>query len=327
MKEQFREQKYTGKIKVTYKIEENGVKVKKVWMADQEQLVASILRIVEDYQSQDIVQTLRGYYYDLVSEGLIPNAIEIYKRIGKLISDLRYSGHIDWSAMEDRARKKDMASEWESVSELIESAVYSYRLPRWKDQNKYIELFTEKDTMYSRLAPLTQKYHIPLCINRGYASSSVIYDLSKRIIGKLEDRKEVVLLYVGDHDPSGLDMIKDIEKRLTEFLENGREYFDADFKIVHVALTKSQIKKYNLPPNPAKVSDPRAKWYIEEHGKISWEVDAMKPQVMREIVEAEIQNHIDIDKYNAWIDKEKKEKQALKEFGEKLSKKSSGAKK
>ena len=326
MKEQFREKKYTGKIKVTYKIEENGVKIKKIWVADQEQLIASILRIVEDYQSQNIVQTLRGYYYDLVSERLIPNTIEIYKRIGKLISDLRYSGHIDWSAMEDRARKKDMASEWESVSNLIKSAVYSYRLPRWKDQDKYIELFTEKDTMYSRLAPLTQKYHIPLCINRGYASSSVIYDLSKRIIEKLEDGKKVVLLYVGDHDPSGLDMIKDIEKRLTEFLEMGRDYYDADFKIVHVALTKSQIKKYNLPPNPAKVSDPRAKWYIEEHGKISWEVDAMKPQVMRKIVEDEIQNHIDIDKYNVWIDKEKKEKQALKEFGEKLSKKSSWAK-
>ena len=321
MIEQFREKKYTGKIKVTYKIEVKGVKTKKVWQTDQEKLVENILRIVKDYQQQDIIQTLRGYYYDLVSEGLIPNAIEIYKRVGKLISNLRYSGHIDWSAMEDRARKKDMASEWDTVSDLIESAVSAYRLPRWQDQKKYVELFTEKDTMYSRLAPLTNKYHLPLCINRGYASSSVIYDLSKRIIDKLEEGKEVVLLYVGDHDPSGLDMIKDIEKRLTEFLEDGREYFEPNFKIIPIALTKEQIKEFNLPPNPAKVSDPRAKWYIEEHGSISWEVDAMKPQVMRKIVEEEILKHIDVEKYAVWIERERKEKQALKEFGNKLSKK------
>jgi len=319
-KEQFREKKYSGIIKITYKVEVNGVKVPKVWETDLQGLVRSILRIVEDYQQQDIIQTLRGYYYDLVSEGLIPNAIEIYKKMGKLISDLRYSGHIDWSAMEDRARKKEMHIEWDNIDDALKTITHIYRLPRWQDQDKYIEFFTEKDTMYPRLAPLTNKYHIPLCINRGYASSSVIYDLSKRVIEKLEDGKEVVILYLGDHDPSGLNMIEDMEKRLTEFLEDGREYIEPNFKIIHVALTKEQIKKYNLPPNPAKMSDTRSKKYIEEHGSISWEVDAMKPQIMRAIVEKEILNHIDVDKYNAWIKKEEKEKQALKEFGEKLSK-------
>lgn len=315
MKEQFREKEYKGTIKVTYKVEGE----RKVWIADQEKLVKNILRIVEEYQEQEIIQTLRGYYYDLVAERLIPNAIEIYKRIGKLISDLRYSGHIDWSAMEDRARKKEMSSQWSNVSALIKSAVYAYRLPRWQDQDKYIELFTEKDTMYSRLEPLTSKYHIPLCINRGYASSSVLYDLSKRIIDKLEDGKEVVLLYVGDHDPSGLDMINDIHKRVTEFLEGYEDdYYETKFKIIHVALTKEQIKEYDLPPNPAKHTDTRSNRYIQEHGSVSWEVDAMKPQIMREIVEEEILNHIDMQKYNSWIEKEEEQKQALKEFGESL---------
>ena len=322
LKEQFRDKKYTGNLKITYKVEEDGSKIKKVWESDQRELILNILRIVEDYQNQNIIQTLRGYYYDLVSEGLIPNAIEIYKRIGKLISDLRYSGHIDWKAMEDRARKKDMASQWENVADLMNSAVHSYRLPRWENQNKYIELFTEKDTMYSRLAPLTKKYHIPLCINRGYASSSVIYDLSKRILDKLEYRKQIVLLYVGDHDPSGLDMINDIEKRLTEFLEDGRDYYDPDFKIIHVALTKDQIEKYKLPPNPAKVSDPRAKWYMMKHGNISWEVDAMKPQIMREIVEQEILKHVDMKKYNSIIKKENIQKEDLKQLADDYVKKS-----
>lgn len=319
MKEQFRTKKFTGNIRLSYQIEEGGVKVKKLWECNQQELIQRILVLVREYQEQNIIQTLRGYYYDLLPS--IPNAIAVYKRIGKLVSDLRYAGLLDWSAMEDRARKVEIPLEFENLKERVDLAIHNFRLPRWSNQDKYIELVSEKDTMYSRLAPLTNKYHIPLCINRGYASSSVVYDLSKRLIENLEGGKEVVLLYVGDHDASGLDMIRDIEKRLTEFLEDGREYIEPNFKIVHVTLTKEQIKKYKLPPNPAKLSDTRAKAYIKEHGNISWEVDAMKPQIMREIVELEIQKHIDVDKYNAWIKREDKEKKALEVFADKLSKK------
>lgn len=313
MLEKFRDKKYSDRIKITYRVEEDGVKVKKVWEADQQELISRILKIVKEYQQQGITQTLRGYYYDLV--GFIPNAIEIYKRIGNLISDLRYSGHIDWSAMEDRARTNDIPQEFENLSELIQAAINSYKLSRWADQKFYVELFSEKDTMYSRLNPLARKYHIPLNINRGYASSSVIYELSKRLQEKIEEGKYVILLYVGDHDPSGLDMINDIEKRVEEFLTKGRRYTEPNFKIVHVALTKEQVEKYKLPPNPAKLSDSRSAKYIEEHGEISWELDALKPQIMIKIVEDIILKYIDMDKYNAWIDREKEEKQEMVDWG------------
>lgn len=319
-KEAFRTKKYNKRIKVTYTVElPDGTKKKKVWEADQHALIQRIIAIAEEYQSQNIKQTLRGYYYDLVSEQLIPNALEIYKRIGKLVNDLRYTGHIDWDAMEDRGRAQDMHAEWDNVSDLLDSAIYAYRLRRWEGQEYYIELFTEKDTMYPRLQPITDKYHIRLCINKGYSSSSVYYELSKRVIEKLEEGKNVIIFYVGDHDPSGLDMIRDLTERLTEFLEMGDEYYDAEFKVIPVALTKEQIKKYKLPPNPAKLSDSRAQKYIEEHGKISWEVDALKPQIMRQIVESEIVKHIDMDKYNTVIEKEKQQKKKLEEFGNKLS--------
>ena len=314
MKEQFRNKKYSNKIKITYKLEENGVKVKKVWEADQQELIRRILIIVEEYQEQGITQTLRGYYYDLV--GFIPNAIEIYKRIGNLVSDLRYSGHIDWNAMEDRARTNELPQEFDNLKHLIEVANRSFKLSRWADQDYYVELFSEKDTMYSRIEPLSRKYHLPLNINRGYASSSVIYSVSKRLIDKIEQGKQVILLYVGDYDPSGLDMINDIRKRLTEFLEDGRDYVEPNFKIVHVALTREQVEKYNLHPNPAKLSDSRAEKYIEEHGEVSWELDALKPQIMIQIVEDEILKYIDMDKYNDWIKKENEDKKELVKFGE-----------
>lgn len=88
---------------------------------------------------------------------------------------------------------------------------------------------------------------------------------------------------------------------------------------VCLVLEELSMNKYNLPPNPAKVSDPRAKWYISEYGNTSWEVDAMKPQIMRQIVEKEILKHIDMEKYNNWIYREEKEKKALREFGNNLS--------
>jgi len=318
-KESFRTKNFNGKIKVMYKVEKSdGTKVRMQWSCNQYALIKRILEIAEEYQSQSIKQTLRGYYYDLVTEGLIPNAIEIYKRIGKLVNDLRYCGYIDWDAMEDRARSQEMHSEWDDVPGLIESAAQAYRLPRWKDQEYYIELFTEKDTMYSRLQPITDKYHIRFCINRGYSSSSVYYGLSKRVMDKISEGKRVIILYVGDHDPSGLDMIRDLRERLTEFLQNGDHQYPPNFQVIPVALTKKQIEEYNLPPNPAKLSDSRAKKYIEEHGEISWEADAMKPQVMRAIVEAEIEYYIDMDKYNAVIEIEDKQKEKFKELGKKF---------
>lgn len=330
MKEKFREKKYADTIRISYTLEnDDGTKSKEVWKANQYELIARILKIVDEYQKHKMIQTLRGYYYDLIP--FIPNAMEIYKRIGSLISDLRYSGLLDWDAMEDRHRTVDLPNEFKNLKELVKVAINSFKLKRWSDQDVYIELLSEKDTMTSRLEPLAKKYHLALNINRGYGSSSVIYSLAKRIFKKIKEGKIVRLLYVGDHDPSGLDMINDIEKRVTEFIVNMKGYsyqimsarvrenilydLKLDFEIVHVALTKEQIIKYNLPPNPAKLSDSRSAKYIVEHGKISWELDALKPQFMIKIVEDTILEYIDIDKYKVWIKKENKEKKALEKFG------------
>jgi hypothetical protein len=220
--------------------------------------------------------------------------------------------------MEDRARTVEKSSEWKNVKDLIESAIYSYRLPRWKDQDKEVMIFSEKDAVYSVVSPLARKYHIMLSINRGYNSASNMYELSKKIANRLIKGKEIILLYLGDHDSSGLDMIRDIQERVEEFLEGGHEYIYPYFRIIPVALTMKQIRERDLPPNPAKTTDPRAKWYIEQFGNTSWELDALKPEDMAIIVEDAIRKHIDMKKYNAWKVKEQKHKRKLKEYAKKL---------
>jgi hypothetical protein len=113
-----------------------------------------------------------------------------------------------------------------------------------------------------------------------------------------------IILYFGDHDPSGLDMIRDIRERMQDF------WIDID--VVPVALTMQQIEKYNPPENYAKITDPRAKWYISEYGDKSWELDALPPAVLIDLVENAIKEHIDISLYKEQLKKEEKDIKKLK---------------
>lgn len=101
-----------------------------------------------------------------------------------------------------------------------------------------------------------------------------------------EVEKEVVVLYLGDHDPSGKDMIRDITDRLTEFGV-------PNLKVESIALTTAQVRQFNPPPNPAKITDSRAAAYIAEFGAQSWELDALPPRELNRIVERAIARNVD----------------------------------
>ena len=181
----------------------------------------------------------------------------------------------------------------------------------------------------SILEPVARKYHIMFGVNKGYSSASTMYELAQRAKSKIEDGKRVVVLYLGDHDPSGLDMVRDVRKRITEFLTAGDDPVDVEsedegtmlFDIVPLALNMKQIRQYNPPPNPAKITDPRARWYIGEYGNKSWELDALEPKVLIRIAERGILDYLDVEKYNSWIKREDHEKKALEKFGDSLAKK------
>jgi hypothetical protein len=311
-----------------------------------------MLGITSSFMAQGITLTNRQLYYQLVGRDLIPNAIEVYKRICTFLTDARYGGHLDWESIEDRGRVPKKHAEWKNVKDLVESAVYIYRLPRWAGQSYYVELYCEKEAMGSVLEPIADKYHIYFGTNKGYSSASTMYDLAKRIERQLLSGKKTVVLYLGDHDPSGLDMIRDIRERISEFISNPQgdlenQFFEqqveADggscagmsedewrevfinelsdrFDVVPLALNMQQINQYKLPPNPAKITDPRAASYIQQHGNISWELDALRPQVLRDLAEAGILTYLDIKLYQSVVSKEKTDIKKLVDFGCKLAK-------
>lgn len=262
--------------------------------------------ILEEYAQDGYVLTLRQLYYQLVSRDVIPNKQVEYTRLSNILKKGRMAGIVDWDAIEDRIRKPQLPYWVSGINDAMEDTIEQYRLNRMKGQNHYIEVWVEKDALSSILSRVTRKYGIRLMVNRGYSSISAMYDAYGRFDYWGED-KELTILYFGDHDPSGLDidMIRDIGKRMYDF-----DGMDVD--VVPVALTMEQIRKFNPPPNPTKVSDPRADWYISEWGHTSWELDALPPNELIRLAEQEVTSRIDLDIYNRVMENEESDKETMR---------------
>ena len=251
-------------------------------------LLEKIKGILKEYDLQGIKVTLRQLYYQLVTKDLIPNQKSAYSKLSTLLTNARYCGLIDWGAIEDRVRVPKIPITFEDIKDLMRAASRSYHLDRWEGQEYYIELWTEKDAISSVISPITKKYQVAVSVNRGYSSATSMYESAQRFLE--HDDKDLVLLYLGDHDPSGLDMDRDIRDRLKEF--------GVDVEVERIGLTMEQIKELNPPKNPAKITDPRATAYIEKYGAVSWEVDAIPPEELQQLIERNILFHLDLKKYN-----------------------------
>ena len=282
----------------------------KMGTANKERL-QTINGIIEDYQAQGYLLTLRQLYYQLVSRDIIANHINEYKKLSVLLKEGRMAGVVDWGAIEDRLRDAEKPSSWSGPESILQSAVSSFALDHQDGQDTYIEVWVEKDALSGVLERVTQPYHVPIVVNRGYSSATAMHEAYKRFRDASEDGKNTVVLYLGDHDHSGVDMIRDIKDRIQEFADGAD---DIDFEIIPIALTRAQIKKYNPPPNPVKVKDSRAAGYKAEHGGTCWEVDALPPEVLNNLLEGEITKRMDMDKYNEVLDEEETQRKRLSDL-------------
>ena len=275
-------------------------------------LLDDIIRILEDYKNQGYKLTLRQLYYQLVSSDILENKVQNYSKLSRILTDARLCGFVDWEIIEDRIRIPQRPSQWDSISDIVSAATLQYRKDRHYSQENYVEVWVEKDALSGILEPITKKYHLNLMVNRGYSSITAMFNASQRFQEQLDNDKSCHIIYLGDHDPSGLDMIRDIKDRMSTFQIDGLD-------VNQIALTQAQIKKYNPPSNPAKENDPRSKWYIEEFGYTSWELDALKPQVLTKLLESEIKKLLDLELYNEIIQQEDQEKEKLVQLVEELN--------
>lgn len=266
------------------------------------ELIALVNEVIEEYEAQGYELTLRQAYYQLVARGYIPNNERSYKNIGNLINDGRLAGFIDWHAITDRTRNVRKNSHWDDPSEVIASAKYSYLLDKWEGQPNYVEVWVEKDALVDVVGQICRPLDVPYFSCRGYTSQSEMWAASRRFINQ-NHREGRIIIHLGDHDPSGIDMTRDIKERL--------ELFDADVYVKRVALTMEQIRKFNPPPNPAKLTDSRCGKYISMYGYESWELDALEPKVITDLIRNEVTKYRNDKLYTQVCAREAEEKQEL----------------
>lgn len=271
-------------------------------------MLMEINDILEEYEAKKLTPiSLRQLYYQLVSRGIIANQDSEYKKIGRLLTEGRMAGYVDWDLIEDRLREPHRPWYTYGPAGAIETVLYQYRLDRQEDQYYNLLVVIEKDAISNVMKPITGEYGVRLLVNRGYGSSSAMYGLAKMFE---EDGRPAKILYMGDHDPSGLDMIRDVRERLWTF--------GVEVDVEAIALTWDQVQDYRPIPNPAKFKDPRAGDYVAKYGKTSWEVDALDPLVSRQVLRDAIVRNMDMDIYRAVLAQEKEDMETLREIAEGL---------
>jgi len=258
--------------------------------------------ILMGYRQQGYQVTLRQLYYRLVSKNLIENNDRSYERLRKTMTKARYAGLIDWGVFVDRARQSYKAESYDDVKDYLDNVAIDYRLDRWEGQEYYVEVVTEKDALTSVLGPLANKWDVCWNVNRGYGSTTRYYQMAQRLMS----HKSPMILYFGDHDPSGKHMMRDTEKRLKEF--------GCNVEIDVIALTMDQVKKYKPLPNNVKLSDKRSGEYIRKYGRSCWEVDALEPPVLKEVFEEGIKKYLDVELFEEVKQREEDDMEALQEF-------------
>ena len=255
--------------------------IKKRFKAETLELLGFANKIIAEYMKQGMRLTLRQLYYQFVARGLLENTVRNYKRLGDIVSDGRLAGLVDWSAIEDRTRSLRRNACWERPEEIVRACVNQYRTDRWRLQPHRVEVWIEKEALAGVFASTCAEMDVPFFACRGYVSQSEMYEAGKRLVGHCAARQEVVVLHFGDHDPSGIDMTRDIEERLTMFS-------GGPVRVERIALNMAQIEEYGPPPNPAKETDPRFEVYRETYGEESWELDALEPMQLRRLIEAHV---------------------------------------
>ena len=279
--------------------------VEKNFRGDSKRLIELAEDIIADYEGQGYVLTLRQLYYQFVSRGIIENSEKSYKRLGGLVTDARMAGLLPWDGIEDRGRGVKPWLIEESIDEILRNLPSEYAADFWTEQDYYVEVWVEKEALSNVVRRACGPLRVPYMACKGYLSASEAYRSGKRFQAQIDNGKTPLVIHLGDHDPSGIDMTRDNHDRLGLFA-GGR------VEVNRIALNRDQIDRYRPPPNPAKITDSRAADYITRHGRTSWELDALEPSVVVALIRDAIQPLIDEDAWSRAQEKERENKALLR---------------
>ncbi|MDM8005329.1 MAG: hypothetical protein QUV05_04145 [Phycisphaerae bacterium] len=262
--------------------------------AVMEALRDGLIDIINEYDQM----TVRQVFYQAVVRGLIPKDEKQYDTIDRLLVQMRDDGTINLDVIIDQTREIHRLWDYGSPAEAIRRILSSYKRDPWEDQPERVVIILEKAALAGIVQDVTDRYHVPLMTCKGFSSISQIQDLCD-VMDEHEDASWV-LFHLGDHDPSGLCIEQSIEKRLLDH--------DGDFTLERLAVTPAQVSQYHLPTRPTKQKDTRAKTF----NGASVELDAIAPDILKDIIEQAIMQHIDQDIFAETRDREQRDIRRLK---------------
>lgn len=246
-------------------------------------LIETANDIIAEYQAQGYQLTVRQLYYQFVARDIIPNTMKSYKRLADRLNVGRLVGLIDWTAIEDRTRNTIEWDHWTDPAHIISDAVEWFQLDKWAGQKYRPEVWIEKEALAGVIARVCRRLDLPYLSCRGYTSQSEMWASAMRLKGLARDGQQPIILHFGDHDPSGIDMTRDIIDRMKLFAGRG-------IQLERLALNMDQIKEQNPPPNPAKTTDSRFASYVGRFGHESWELDALEPAYLDRLITEKVRS-------------------------------------
>lgn len=255
--------------------------VPKKFNAEHENIIKTAMQIINRYQAEGYSLTLRQLFYQFVAKDLIRNHQREYDRMGNIISDARLAGLIPWDAIEDRTRYMRELQTWETPSDGMKFLREQFKNDLWKRQPWRPIVRIEKDAMLGVIAPICEELRIGYVSSRGYSSMSELWRAGRNMAHYIQQGQRPIVFLLGDHDPSGIDMGRDTKERLSMFA-------GIEVQVVRLALNMNQIEELKPPPNPAKMSDSRAEDYVAKYGEMSWEMDALEPSYIANLIQKNV---------------------------------------
>jgi hypothetical protein len=226
--------------------------------------------------------TVRQAYYQLVARQAIDNNRGQYQAISNLLVDMRKAGIVPWAWIEDRNRRPRHVAMWDDLADFGRTVLRSYRRDVWLTQPGLIEVWLEKDALSGIFEDVLASYGVTLNVGRGYDGWDSIHNAADRY----EAGEGVTVLYFGDFDPSGEDMVRSLRERLGMLGSNP--------EIVKCALTPEDVRRYNLPPDFTKATDSRRAGFVAKYGDVSVELDALPITILRAQVIQEVEQRMDL---------------------------------
>lgn len=262
--------------------------------------IQSIRDALYSVLESDHPMTVRQVFYQMTSLGTVPKTEAAYKGIVcRLLAEMRLQGQIPFGWISDNTRWMRKPDTYDSLEDALAYNLQTYRRSLWTRMPAYVEIWIEKDALAGVVLSVTAQWDVPLMVTRGYPSLSYTYEAAQ-VIAKRD--KPAYIYYMGDYDPSGLDIARTLEERLREFAPDAEIHFD------RIAVTPDQIEYWNLPSRPTKKQDTRSKRFGNAD---SVELDAIPAHNLRSLVEGAILQHLDTDEFYRLQDIERAERETL----------------